>query len=122
MRMNPQKGRSAAVFLQTISVADLAALLLNNADEPGATRLAQVLAGQSFATTIALATAIRAAQTYLGEEAQDLSVRRVFQALRIAVNEEFEALETLLRRLPECLNPGGRVAILTFHSGEDPAR
>jgi 16S rRNA (cytosine1402-N4)-methyltransferase len=46
-------------------------------------------------------------------------VRRVFQALRIAVNEEFSALETLLRHLPACLNPGGRVAVLTFHSGED---
>jgi 16S rRNA (cytosine1402-N4)-methyltransferase len=46
-------------------------------------------------------------------------VRRVFQALRIAVNDEFSALETLLRNLPACLKPGGRVAILTFHSGED---
>ena len=46
-------------------------------------------------------------------------MRRVFQALRIAVNEEFTALDTLLRQLPSCLNPGGRVAIVTFHSGED---
>jgi 16S rRNA (cytosine1402-N4)-methyltransferase len=46
-------------------------------------------------------------------------VRRVFQAIRIEVNEEFTALDTLLRILPQCLNPGGRVAILTFHSGED---
>ena len=46
-------------------------------------------------------------------------MRRVFQALRIAVNEEFSALDTLLRHLPGCLNPGGRVAVLTFHSGED---
>jgi len=43
----------------------------------------------------------------------------VFQALRIAVNEEFTALDTFLRNVPQCLNPGGRVAILTFHSGED---
>ena len=46
-------------------------------------------------------------------------MRRVFQALRVAVNEEFTALETLLRHLPQCMNPGGRVAIVTFHSGED---
>ena len=46
-------------------------------------------------------------------------MRRVFQALRIAVNDEFSALDTLLRFLPACLKPGGRVAILTFHSGED---
>ena len=48
-----------------------------------------------------------------------LSIRRVFQALRVAVNDEFSALDTLLRSLPTCLKPGGRVAILTFHSGED---
>jgi 16S rRNA (cytosine1402-N4)-methyltransferase len=48
-----------------------------------------------------------------------LTVRRVFQAVRIAVNEEFVALDTFLRVLPDCLKPGGRAAILTFHSGED---
>ncbi|MBZ0166078.1 MAG: 16S rRNA (cytosine(1402)-N(4))-methyltransferase, partial [Candidatus Omnitrophica bacterium] len=47
------------------------------------------------------------------------SVRRVFQALRIAVNDEFAALEQFLRNLPLCLKAGGRVAILSFHSGED---
>ena len=46
-------------------------------------------------------------------------MRRVFQAVRMAVNEELTALEMLLRVLPGCLNPGGRAAILTFHSGED---
>ena len=48
-----------------------------------------------------------------------MSVRRSFQALRIAVNDEFAALDALLAALPECLSPGGRVAVLTFHSGED---
>jgi 16S rRNA (cytosine1402-N4)-methyltransferase len=48
-----------------------------------------------------------------------MSIRRTFQALRIAVNDEFAALEALLRSLPYCLAPGGRVAMLTFHSGED---
>jgi 16S rRNA (cytosine1402-N4)-methyltransferase len=48
-----------------------------------------------------------------------MSVRRTFQALRIAVNDEFAALDTLLQSLPQCLAPGGRVVVLTFHSGED---
>ena len=48
-----------------------------------------------------------------------MSVRRTFQALRIAVNDEFAALDWLLRSLPQCLTPGGRVVMLTFHSGED---
>ncbi len=48
-----------------------------------------------------------------------LSIRRTFQALRIAVNDEFAVLDALLRALPHCLRPGGRAAIITFHSGED---
>jgi len=62
---------------------------------------------------------VRASTPDLDESRQDLTVRRVFQALRIAVNEEFSALDSLLRHLPAVLAPGGRVVILTFHSGED---
>ena len=119
MRMNPQLGQPASAFLAKIRPAALAILLTENADEPAATVLSGALAGHSFATTLALAAAVRAALPRLDKDAQDLSVRRVFQALRIAVNDEFSALDTFLRNLPMCLNPGGRVAILTFHSGED---
>jgi 16S rRNA (cytosine1402-N4)-methyltransferase len=92
---------------------------LENADEPHARILAPALAGKAFATTTSLAMAIRAALPRLDQDTADLSIRRVFQALRIVVNDEFSALDTFLRHLPACLNPGGRVAILTFHSGED---
>jgi 16S rRNA (cytosine1402-N4)-methyltransferase len=94
-------------------------LLQENADEPRASELADALAGKFFATTRSLAAATRAALPRLGKDDLDLTVRRVFQALRVAVNDEFSALEMLLRHLPACLNPGGRVAIVTFHSGED---
>ncbi|MCG3147046.1 MAG: Ribosomal RNA small subunit methyltransferase H [Verrucomicrobiae bacterium] len=110
MRMNPARGQPASVLLQKITPAKLAELLRENADEPAAESLAAKLAGKAFATTRQLAAAI-------GQDED--CVRRVFQALRIAVNEEFTALENFLRVLPDCLNPGGRVAILTFHSGED---
>ena len=119
MRMNPQRGQSAAALLEKIKAGPLAALLAENADEPNATRLAEALAGRKFATTTELTAAIRTAQSHPGLDPNHLTERRVFQALRIAVNDEFSALDTFLRNLPTCLNPGGRVAILTFHSGED---
>jgi len=119
MRMNPERGQPASVFLQKTSVDALAFLLLENADEPHADAIATALDGKAFATTMSLAAAIRAALPRSKSDDVDLSVRRVFQALRIAVNDEFSALDTFLRNLPACLNPGGRVAILTFHSGED---
>jgi 16S rRNA (cytosine1402-N4)-methyltransferase len=119
MRMNPLRGQSASALLEKIKSTPLAELLMENADEPNASILAPTLAGNRFTTTVELARAIRAALPRQNKEESDLTVRRVFQALRIAVNDEFSALETFLRNLPACLNPGGRVAILTFHSGED---
>jgi 16S rRNA (cytosine1402-N4)-methyltransferase len=119
MRMNPARGPSASAFLRQVETAKLALLLQENADEPHADLLAPAIAGKTFETTLSLAAAVRAALPRLSEEARDLSVRRVFQALRIAVNDEFSSLDAFLRVLPFCLNPGGRVAILTFHSGED---
>ena len=119
MRMNPQRGQPVSAFLEKIKPTALAVLLRENSDEPHAETIAAALAGRTFATTKTLAVAIRAALPLRSKEDCDLSIRRMFQALRIAVNDEFSALETFLRNLPACLNPGGRVAILTFHSGED---
>jgi 16S rRNA (cytosine1402-N4)-methyltransferase len=119
MRMNPERGQPASALLKRLKPDALAALLTENADEPDAAILAPALAGKEFATTTELARAIRTALPRTSKDAADLAVRRVFQALRIAVNDEFSALETFLRDLPACLAPGGRVAILTFHSGED---
>jgi 16S rRNA (cytosine1402-N4)-methyltransferase len=119
MRMNPQRGQPASALLQKIKPPELTEVLADFSDEPNAATLAPRLAGKNFATTLELAAAIRAALPRLGRDDADLTVRRVFQALRIAVNDEFSALETFLRNLPACLKPGGRVAILTFHSGED---
>jgi 16S rRNA (cytosine1402-N4)-methyltransferase len=119
MRMNPQRGQPASALLQKITPAALVEMLEDFSDEPRAALLSSALAGKKFATTQELAAAVRAATPQLGKEDSDLTVRRVFQALRIAVNDEFSALETFLRNLPAGLKPGGRVALLTFHSGED---
>jgi 16S rRNA (cytosine1402-N4)-methyltransferase len=124
MRMNPQRGESAAELLQRLDSRKLESLLIENADEPYAGVLARHLsekaANGKLTTTKALAEIIRTAlPRHAPEEERELSVRRVFQALRIAVNEEFSVLEAFLRSLPHALRPGGRVAVLTFHSGED---
>jgi 16S rRNA (cytosine1402-N4)-methyltransferase len=119
MRMNPQRGFPASALIEKSSSDALAKIFRENADEPRASELADALAGKKFVTTKNLAAAIRDALPQLGKDDFDLTVRRVFQALRIEVNDEFSALDTLLRHLPAFLNPGGRMAILTFHSGED---
>jgi 16S rRNA (cytosine1402-N4)-methyltransferase len=113
LRMNPQRGQTASALLASLDEPALAALLLENADEPKADRMARAILQESVSTTTQLAAVIRRSG---GDED---CVRRVFQALRIAVNDEFGALEAFLRNLPLCLKDGGRVAILTFHSGED---
>jgi len=125
MRMNPNHGQSAAQLLARLSESELAVLLETNADEPKSARLARAIVqakSQShISTTRELADVVRSAMS-AGNSTSDevgLTIRRVFQALRIAVNDEFGALDALLRQIPQCLKPSGRVAILTFHSGED---
>jgi 16S rRNA (cytosine1402-N4)-methyltransferase len=126
MRMNPARGLSASALLSKLDVAGLTQLLTDNADEPHAAELSRHIlnahARAPLMTTRALADVVSAAFTQRAHQLDgtaDAAVRRVFQALRIAVNDEFGALEALLRNLPFCLKPGGRAAILTFHSGED---
>jgi 16S rRNA (cytosine1402-N4)-methyltransferase len=119
MRLNPSRGRPAADWLASVPARILAEALSEFSDEPHADALAEALAGRRFDTTSQLATAVRMAQPVVEDDERELSVRRVFQAVRMAVNEEMTALEMLLRTLPSCLAPGGRVAVLTFHSGED---
>jgi 16S rRNA (cytosine1402-N4)-methyltransferase len=123
MRMNPSTGETAAQLLARSGQAALAALLTENADEPHADLIATLLTQQSIATTHALERVVRtgltAALPHASKADVKMSVRRTFQALRIAVNGEFAALDGLLEALPLCLAPGGRAAVLTFHSGED---
>lgn len=128
LRMNPQKGISAAQRLRNISQEELQGMLIENADEPYAEEIARTVvthlkAGRSIDTTTQLKNAIEEALKFLPEsewkEAVKKSCQRTFQALRIDVNSEYEVLYAFLEKLPEVLAPGGRVAILTFHSGED---
>ena len=123
MRMDPAHGEPAAQLIRRLDVPALAALLEAYADEPHATLIAGVLKSQPCDTTHTaerlVRTALNAARPDLPKTDVKMSVRRTFQALRIAVNDELGVLDTLLQALPGCLAPGGRVAIITFHSGED---
>jgi 16S rRNA (cytosine1402-N4)-methyltransferase len=123
MRMNPSRGEPASQLLARLSEEKLAALLTENADEPYAQLIAKLLKSKPATTTHAVERLVRAGLTtafpQLSKTEVKMSVRRSFQALRIAVNDEFSALDALLRSLPRCLAPGGRVVLLTFHSGED---
>ncbi len=123
MRMNPSRGEPAHKILERLSEPELVQILQENADEPHAGLIASLLKEQPIATTHALERVVRmglnAALSRLGNPDVKDSIRRTFQALRIAVNDELGTLDALLRALPLCLAPGGRVAIITFHSGED---
>ncbi len=123
MRMNPSRGEPASQMLARLSEEQLERLLTENADEPHAHLIAGLLKQQSIETTQSVDRLVRAglssALPNLAKADLKMSVRRTFQALRVAVNDEFSALDWLLRTLPQCLAPGGRVVVLTFHSGED---
>ena len=123
MRMNPTRGEPASQLLARLSEEKLVRLLEDNADEPDAHLIARALKAQAICTTEDLSRSVRAAIVAERPKASDAAVekstRRTCQALRIAVNDEFSALDTFLRHLPLCLAPGGRVVVLTFHSGED---
>jgi 16S rRNA (cytosine1402-N4)-methyltransferase len=119
MRMNPNRGLPASAWLERITPAALERTLRENADEPRAQEISLALAVKRFSTTGELVLAIQKVVDTANASDRADTVRRVFQALRIAVNEEFSALDTLLRNLPSSLKPGGRAVFLTFHSGED---
>jgi 16S rRNA (cytosine1402-N4)-methyltransferase len=128
LRLDPGSGQPASALLQSVTRQQLRDLLADNADEPHAAILAAAIQGQYIETTTELAARVREAlraalKPSLPEADRQAetkkTLQRTFQALRIAVNDEFSVLDRLLALLPDCLNPGARVAILSFHSGED---
>lgn len=128
LRLNPEKGEPAWQRMQKVSLEELTGMFLENADEPYAREIAAEVIKRNktkdkIQTTMQFKQTIERALSHLPEkekkEAVKKSCQRCFQALRIDVNSEFEVLYQFLDKLPGVLNPGGRVAILTFHSGED---
>ncbi len=127
MRMDRSRGRSAAQVLATISESELAKALRELGDEPEAERVAALLvkarAQAPLLRTQDLARVLLEGQSWQlhpsKTEWKTHPAARTFQALRILVNRELANLDYLLRVLPDLLKPGGRAAIISFHSGED---
>ena len=128
LRLDPTSGVSAAERLRELDQEELTAMLVENSDEPYADRIAKAIMqihkrGGTIETTKQLASVIEGALSFLPPKEQKETVKkscqRCFQALRIDVNSEFEVLYAFLDKLPGVLKSGGRVAVLTFHSGED---
>jgi 16S rRNA (cytosine1402-N4)-methyltransferase len=127
LRLNPKIGTSAADLLKEMTLFEIEDMLIENADEPHAAVVARAILssikkGIDITTTSQLRNIIKDALKYVrGIKEEDIkkSCQRTFQALRINVNHEFEVLDEFLEKLPNILATGGRVAILTFHSGED---
>jgi 16S rRNA (cytosine1402-N4)-methyltransferase len=128
MRMDRSRGRSAAQLLASLPHEDLARALRELGDEPEADRIAALLA--SAARAGKLQRTFDVARLLLGEKKtwrlrpapgrwNSHPAARTFQALRILVNRELANLEQLLRVIPHVLKPGGRAAVISFHSGED---
>ncbi|MFI3171397.1 MAG: 16S rRNA (cytosine(1402)-N(4))-methyltransferase RsmH [Eubacteriales bacterium] len=128
LRLNPMQGISAAERLKELTQIEIEEMLVENSDEPYAEEIAKTIikhykSGGMIETTKELAGVIEEALHFIPEKEQKEAVKkscqRSFQALRIDINNEYEVLFLLLEKLPVVLNSGGRVAILTFHSGED---
>ena len=120
MRMNPGAGETAGQLLQRLSEAELATLIRTYGEDRRARSIARrLVARRPFATTTDLAAAVAGAYPRRQRYGRTHPATRTFQALRMVVNRELEALATLLQRGPEWLLPGGVFAVISFHSLED---
>ncbi|MBP2640516.1 MAG: S-adenosyl-methyltransferase MraW [Firmicutes bacterium] len=127
LRLNPHIGYSAASLLKKIKLDELQDILIENADEPHSGPIARAIIsnikkGIALSTTTELQNIIKDALKFVPKISKDeikKSCQRTFQALRIEVNKEFKVLDEFLEKLPNVMASGGRIAIISFHSGED---
>lgn len=127
LRLNPTSGIPASELLMELTCKEIEEMLIEYSDEPYASQIAAAIVKNKsrgyIETTSQLRQIIIEALAFLPknqkEEIIKKTCQRVFQAIRIEVNQELTALETFLSQLPNILNNQGKVAILTFHSGED---
>ena len=122
LRFDPLRGEPARRLIDRLSAEHLADLIYHYGEERYSRRVAQAIVQQRrekpIETAAELAELVRRCVPRSRVERIDPATR-TFQALRIAVNDELKSLEIALRRLPDCLRPGARLAIISFHSLED---
>jgi 16S rRNA (cytosine1402-N4)-methyltransferase len=122
MRLDQTQGRTAAAIINSASERDLSDILWKYGEERFSRRIARQIVGRRhrapFESTSELADLVRRTVPRAGRHRIDPATR-TFQGLRIAVNDELGALERFLHQLGDCLRPGGRAAIISFHSLED---
>ena len=123
MRMDGGAALSAHEVVNTWSQDELKRILYDYGEERYAPQIAGAIcrrrAEKTIETTLELADIIRAAMPAAALREKQHPAKRSFQAIRIAVNDELGAVETVMKTALSCLNPGGRLAIITFHSLED---
>ncbi|MDP8974065.1 MAG: 16S rRNA (cytosine(1402)-N(4))-methyltransferase RsmH [Actinomycetota bacterium] len=120
MRMNPERGESAADFLNGAEPPEIADVLVRYGDVPRgeARRVArEIVRRRPLATTLELSEAVRAAVGW--KERGGNPAKRIFQAVRVYINDEANGLQRALSAAERLLSPGGRLVAITFHSGED---
>lgn len=120
MRMDRRSGPTAADLVNDLDVGALADILRTYGDERHSRRVATaIVAARPIETTVALAEVVADAMPAASRRSPGHPARRTFQALRIAVNEELDVLGPALDQAIDRLAPGGRGAVLSYHSGED---
>ena len=124
LRMDQRQTMTAADFLNTADEREIMEVIRDYGEEKWAARIARMIcehrAEKPFETTFDLVHAVDAAiPKAVRRKDEGHPARRTFQAVRIAVNDELQPLEQALKDLTDCLKPGGRICVITFHSLED---
>ena len=123
MRMNSQDSLSAYIVVNTWSQEELKRILYTYGEERYAPQIAAAICRRRetapISTTLELVDVIRSAMPPAALREKQHPAKRSFQAIRIAVNDELGAVESIMRDAVELLNPGGRLVVITFHSLED---
>ena len=123
LRFDPTRGDSASRLVNQLSAENLANLIYEYGEERYSRRIARAIVTRRkerpIETAGELAELVRRCIPHRPGKPRIDPATRTFQALRIAVNDEMKALEIALRRLPDCLKPGGKLAVISFHSLED---